>query len=102
MRKILIVFLCLLMVSGVVSAQILNPKDYTAPEKQVKSLTDQEKTDIKNEIKAFVVVPKYYDEIIVKVQKTHNLTNDEIFPLIEEVRKEWHPPVKEIEEEIIP
>jgi len=68
-------------------------KDYKEASKEVKIIPD-----VKSKITAFVGKgKKSYEDIIKEVQKTDNLTNDEIIKQIKEVNLEWYPlPVKPI------
>ena len=74
---------------------ILQHKDYVEKEPVEKPAVK----DIKDAIKAFVGVGKKTDEEIVNhIQKTHNMTNDEIITQIKEIRetdKDYQPVVVE-------
>jgi len=62
----------------------LTHKDYIEPAKPKKTVTD-----VKEKIKAFVGKgSKSYEVIIKEIQKTDNLTNDEIEAQIEEIKLE--------------
>jgi len=61
----------------------LKHKDYDEPQKEVKAIPN-----IKSAITSFVGKgKKSYEEIVKEIQKTKNLTNDEIISQIEEVQK---------------
>lgn len=81
----------------------LNPKDWVETPIQKYKLTAQKKTSIKNKIKTFVDVPKAYREIIDYIQKdlhaeSKHVGDEEIVTLIENVRTEWHPVIKDPKE----
>lgn len=62
----------------------LTHKDYSEPEKIGRAIPD-----VKGEIRTFVGTGrKSYEEIVKEIQKTHNMTNDEIIEQIEEVAQE--------------
>ena len=69
----------------------LTHKDYEKPVK-----AEREVPDVTDAIKAFVNKGrKSYEEIVKEVQKSENMTNDEIIAQIKEINLEWYPLVVE-------
>ena len=72
----------------------LTAKDYVAPEKPKRIIPD-----VKAKIKNFVGSGKEsYENIVIEIQKTKRMTNDEIIDQIKEIDLEWYPKEIEIEE----
>jgi hypothetical protein len=83
---------------------IIYPKDYTEIPSTKRELTQEEKDTIKTEIKAYVVEPKQYRDVIDYVQKALYIVNihvldEEVAKLVKEVDDEWHPPEPTLIEE---
>ena len=71
----------------------LTSKDYVAPEKPERIIPD-----VKPKIKTFVGSGKEsYEKIVIEIQKTERMTNDEIIDQIKEIDLEWYPKEVEIE-----
>ena len=65
----------------------LQHKNYVEPEKPEKIIPD-----VKKDIKDFVDKgKKSYEEIVIEIQKTERMTNDQIIKQIKEVHDEWYP-----------
>jgi len=82
---------------------IIYPKDYTSEVSPRVSLTQQEKDDLKAEIKAYVLEPKLYKDVIDHVQvslyqQNKHVPDEEVAKLVKEVDDEWHPPIMLIED----
>lgn len=75
----------------------LYPEGMTAPVKVPLVATEKAKADaVKAAVKAFVDVPREYDEIIKHLESTVGLGGVvDVIALIDAVKDEWHPVVAE-------
>jgi len=79
----------------------LKAENYIEPEASSSTLTELEKSDIKNKIKALVPSgKKLYKEVIDSVEADYieqgkHLKSDDILAIVKEVELEWHPVVVE-------
>ena len=83
---------------------IIYPKDYSAESSVKRELSQEEKDTVKAEIKTFVVIPKYYKEVVDHIQKglyfqNIHVPDEDIAKLVKEVDAEWNPPEPTLIEE---